>query len=258
MGTLVDGTYERKKTRHEGNGGIKFGTESNGGFKNINISNCIFDKCAGFSLEIVDGGTIENVNITGIVMRDITSSPIFIRLGDRRRGPEGTKVGAVRKISISDVTVIGEYPENLCRAKAASHITGLKGFPVEDVRLSNISILVDGGGTPEDAELEPKENEKEYPRSDMFGVLPAYGFYFRHVKGLELHDITVSYKKPDLRHAMFCDDVNGLELDNVKFQYAADGAEPIRLRNVENLYVHGCRDYTQKALERSIKREDVK
>src|SRR5215467_6655294 len=105
-GTFLDGTYKRdyKKYSHNSSTGrIKFGTESNGGFKNITISNCVFDYCRGLALETVDGGLLEDVTITNVTMRDITNSPIFIRLGNRMRGPEGVPVGALRRVIISNV-----------------------------------------------------------------------------------------------------------------------------------------------------------
>src|SRR5947209_3983912 len=94
-GTLLDGTYKReyRKYSHDSpTGRIKFGTESNGGFKNITISNCVFDYSRGLALETVDGGLLEDVAITNITMRDVANSPIFLRLGRRLRGPQGPPV----------------------------------------------------------------------------------------------------------------------------------------------------------------------
>ncbi len=235
-GTMLDGTFDDTFTRHEGTGGIKFGTESNGGFKNITINNCVFDNCAGFSLEIVDGGTMESVNISNIVMRGVTSAPVFMRLGNRARGPENPPVGKIRNINISNLLVDGSYK------RCGSSITGIPGHPIEAVKLSNIKIIYDGGGTKEDAKIEPPEKEKGYPRSDMFGTLPSYGFYCRHVKGLEFHNVEVSFKIDDLRPALICDDVVGLVLDNFKAQSAADGEPSIVLKNVKDVLRH---DYTR-------------
>lgn len=232
-GTMLDGTYDNTFTRHEGTGGIKFGTESNGGFKNIVIDNCVFDNCAGFSLEIVDGGIMENINISNITARDITSVPIFIRLGNRARGPDNPPVGKIRNINISNVLVTGSY--KMC----GSSITGIPGHPVENIRLNNIKIIYDGGGTKQDAKIEPSENEKSYPRSDMFGTLPSYGFYCRHVKGLEFHNVELGFEEQDLRPALICDDVIDLELDNFKAERAAGGEPSIVLKNVKDIRVHG-------------------
>jgi polygalacturonase len=103
-GTLLDGTYRRTRgTRGGPTGRIKFGTEANGGFKNITISNCVFEYCSGLALEEVDGGLMEDITITNLTMRDIVNAPIFIRLGARLRGPDNPPVGVARRIKIDNV-----------------------------------------------------------------------------------------------------------------------------------------------------------
>ena len=104
-GSFLDGTYKREDKQAYRTGRIKFGTESNGGFKNIAISNCLFDFCQGLALETEDGGLLEDVTISNITMRDITSAPIFLRLGARMRAPQGTPVGELRRVSINNVRV---------------------------------------------------------------------------------------------------------------------------------------------------------
>src|SRR5215510_13772929 len=111
-GSLLDATYQRKPARENvrPTGRIKFGTESNGGFKNITISNCVFDYCRGLALETVDGGLLEDVTITNITMREISNSPIFMRLGNRMRGPGGAPVGELRRVTVSNVVVFNAEP----------------------------------------------------------------------------------------------------------------------------------------------------
>ena len=117
-------------------GRIKFGTESNGGFKGITISNCVFEYCRGLALETVDGGLLEDVTITNIVMRDVTNSPFFLRLGARMRGPQGVPVGELRRVMISDVIAYN----------ADSHfstiISGIPNNDIEDLQLNNIQDLL--------------------------------------------------------------------------------------------------------------------
>src|SRR5437763_3705784 len=115
-GTLLDGTFKRMPYRLNSRppvGRIKCGTESNGGFKNITISNCIFESCRGLALESVDGGLIEDIAITNISMRGVVHSPLFLRLGARLRGPEGMPPGAIRRVTISNIVssnAVAEYP----------------------------------------------------------------------------------------------------------------------------------------------------
>lgn len=234
-GTLLDGTYKRDFRNPNGTfsptGRIKFGTESNGGFKNITINNCVFDYSRGLALEAVDGALLEDVTISNITMRDISNSPIFLRLGSRLRGPkETTKVGALRRVIISNVVVYNADP------KYASIISGIPGSLIEDVRLSNIRIYAQGGGTKEQAALDPPEREALYPEPTMFGELPAYGFFIRHVKGLQMRDVELSYLKPDVRPPFVLNDVNGISFINLRVQREADGPSFI-LKNVSDFSV---------------------
>ncbi len=231
-GTLLDGTYKRAFRNQNGTfnptGRIKFGTESNGGFKNITISNCVFDYCRGLALEAVDGALLEDVTITNITMRDISNSPFFLRLGFRGRGPkETTTVGALRRVIISNVVVYNADP------KYASIISGIPGHPIEDVLLSNIRIYSQGGGTKAQAALDPPEKEDTYPEPTMFGELPAYGFFIRHVKGLEMNDVQVSYLKEDARPAFWMNQVKGVEFYRLRAQRGPNMPTFV-LRNVED------------------------
>jgi polygalacturonase len=104
VGTMLDGTWKKfaSSVRVPHTGRIKMGTESNGGFKNISISNCVFDGCQGLALETVDGALLEDVTVTNITMRDIVSAPIFMRLGSRLRGPaESTKTGTLQRVVLA-------------------------------------------------------------------------------------------------------------------------------------------------------------
>jgi hypothetical protein len=226
-GTLLDG---RMLPSGRGTGRIKFGTESNGGFRNITVANCTFRQCRGLALEEVDGGILENITINNITMMDVVEYPIFIRLGRRNRGPEGTKVGTLRNVFISNVIATGIDP------MSGVLIGGVPGYDVEGVRLQNIRLVFKGGGTKENAERVPPEQEKEYPEPSRFGVMPAYGLYARHVRDLEIADFRVGFEKEDLRPAMVCEDVDGLEIDNFKAQ-VANGVPAARFDGVERLAV---------------------
>ena len=237
-GTLLNGTYKRDFRNQNGSfsptGRIKFGTESNGGFKNITVSNCVFDYSRGLALEAVDGALLEDVTISNITMRDISNSPIFLRLGFRGRGPkETTTVGALRRIIISNVVVYNADP------KYASIISGIPGHSIEDVQLSNIRIYSKGGGTKEQAALEPPEKEDTYPEPTMFGELPAYGFFIRHVKGLAMRDVEVSYLKEDVRPPFWLNDVIGVDFQHIKAQ-RSEGAPMFVLKNVADFNTHQC------------------
>lgn len=171
-GTLLDGTYKKFAPGTTGvghTGRIKFGTESNGGFRNITISNCVFEGCQGLALETVDGAILEDITITNISMRDIVSAPIFLRLGRRMRGPEGMQIGTLRRVIISDLVCSNSV------ARLGSVISGIPGYNIEDVKISNVQILHQGGGTKEDAAYQPPEYEDVYPEPTMFTAPPRQG-----------------------------------------------------------------------------------
>jgi polygalacturonase len=252
-GSFLDGTYKREYNKYSHNsptGRIKFGTESNGGFKNITISNCVFDYSRGFALESVDGGLLEDITITNITMRDIVNAPFFLRLGNRARGPKETApVGQLRRVLISNVVVYNADP------KYGSIISGIPGHDIEDVKLSNIRIYYQGGGTLEQAALDPPEKETDYPEPAMFGEIPAYGFFIRHVKGIEMSGVEVSYLKAELRPPFLLSDVRGADFYRVKAQRALD-APTFVLKDVENFSLQQSHPLPDKRLER-VKREKL-
>jgi polygalacturonase len=246
-GTLLDGTYKRNDQAAGGNGPtgrIKFGTESNGGFKNITISNCVFTYCRGLALETVDGALLEDITITNITMRDIVNAPIFLRLGERMRGPSEAPVGELRRVIISNIVVYNADPRYGCI------ISGDQGHDIKDIRLSNIRIYYKGGGTAEQADREVPGFEKEYPEPYRFGILPSYGFFIRHADGIHLDNIELSFEKNDLRPAFFLDDVKNIDFIHVKAQ-KAESVPVLSLRNVVNINLFRSLDLSDRNILKS-------
>ncbi len=212
---------------------IKMGTGSLMGFKNFNITNCAIEPklcdhhskivgdyispvgantISGISLEIVDGGTMENINISNISI-DSVETPIFIKLGDMGRVPDSTyspkPPGKIRNININGITA------TRC-GKLTSSITGIPGHCIENITLSNMVIEMNGGVKMEDVHMPIPENKNHYPESFMFeSLLPASGFYLRHVKNITLENITFLFRKPDERPLIVEEDVEGHKLKNV-------------------------------------------
>jgi polygalacturonase len=211
-GTLLDGTFKRFPANADidRNGRIKFGTESNGGFKNITITNCVFDGCFGLALLSVDGAIIEDVTISNITMRDTVASPIFLRLGARLRGPAGTRVGAIRRVNISNI-VSSSTTSLFC-----STIAGIPGHRIEDIKISNVLVQHAGGGTKLDAAHQLDEKEREYPEPNMFGNTPAHGLLIRHAEGIEISNFKVIATAEDARPCFVLDDVEHVDFYDIK------------------------------------------
>jgi len=232
-GTLLDGTFKRfaPDAKVQRTGRIKFGTESNGGFKNITVSNCVFDGCRGLTIESVDGAVIEDVSVTNITMRDVVEAPIFLRLSARMRGPAGVPVGVMRRVILSNITCS-------CAPgwRIGAIVAGIPGHPIEDVKLSDIVIVHPGGGTKEDAQRQLPEKEKDYPEPNMFGTTPAHGFFIRHARGVEMDGIKIEHASEDLRPGFMVEDVDGAEFGRIKAQPTA-GVPVFTLRNVKDFGV---------------------
>jgi len=357
-GSVLDGVYSVQKlvaTDLDGpTARVKFGTEGTNGFNTVTIRNILFDRSRGFALESVDGAELRDVVMTDIVMRNVSSSPIFIRLGDRGRSPvTGTSssesVNAANNVRLDDtgwvlpnlVAKYGNYPatryipsytkntnapigggttvsivnpatptrlnpnspfptdplsanavgpgfarvhdisiSNVTIENADPRhpilIAGLVDHPVENVSISNVSVEYRGGlkmehaieqrqrnttytyvayqsaqasqtlpwlantffskneallpriswdgaangglGAWADDPYNVPEMPREYPEPTLFGILPAYGIYARHVKGLAIDNLSVRFKVQDERPAVVLDDV-----DNAVFQnFSAD------------------------------------
>ena len=220
MGTMLDGTWKRwtalDKAEHERvspyfpkefNGSIKLGTESNGGFKNITISNCVFDGSKGFAVESSDGAVIEGITFLGITMRDCTNAPLFLRLGRRMRGPSDVPAGRLRGITMCDIVSYN----SVSRLGGGGIICGIPGQPIEDVKIHDVYLEHTGGGTKQMAALSPPESAEDnpYPDPDQFGDIPASGFFLRHVKNIELTNVEIAILEPDARPVFWMDDVDG-------------------------------------------------
>ncbi len=235
-GTLLDGTYKHfgPNTRVPHTGRIKFGTESNGGFRNITVSNCVFEGCQGLALESVDGALLEDVTISNISMRDIASAPIFLRLGSRMRGPAGTPVGTLKRVIISNLVCSNSA------SRLGSIISGIPGHAIEDVTISHVQIWHKGGAAKEQAAIKPPEKETGYPEPSMFGEMPAQGFYVRHAGGIRFDNIEIVAEKTDLRPAFVLDDVRDADFFRIRAQHEA-GTPIFALHHVADFAVHMCR-----------------
>ena len=237
VGSFLDGTYKRTMAaapdRYGPVGRIKLGTESNGGYKNITISNCVFAYCRGLALETVDGGPLEDITVSNLTMRDVVLSPIFIRLGNRDRGPAGTPVADCKRISISNVVAYNVEPRFACV------IAGLPGHTIDDVHLDNLRFQYWGGGTADLNDIDPPEADAGYPEPFMFNTTPSYGFFIRHVTGLQMSNVRMTYETPEARSPFSLVDVKNSEFNDIDAEHDAK-APVFALWNVDDFTVRQC------------------
>jgi len=199
LGTFFDGTYVPEKVNWVC-GRIKLGTESNGGYRNITISNCTCMWSSGLAFEEVDQGRMENIVVNNISMSHVHHYPIYFTTGCRNRGPkERTDVSSARDIYINNVIA------DDCDSLAGIIITGMEGYPIRNVTLSNIHIQYRGGG--HQVTKPYREQGTNYPEPRWAGPTPAYGLFARHADGIRLQNVEFELIRPDERPEIVLEDV---------------------------------------------------
>ena len=203
--------------------GFKLGTDSQGGFEDITFSNSTVQNkdvpfkdrvISGIALEVVDGGWIDGVTVTGIRMQR-TRAPIFIHMGNRKAMREHH---GLRNVRIEDVEASD--------ALLASSITGLPGTYAHDITLSNIRVSTSLPSRPDWVGRTVPEKPTQYPEAWMFGMLPASGLYARHVRNLHLSHVVMDAPRGEERPTIVFDDVIGATIAELS-SAPVSGKKPI-------------------------------
>ena len=230
---------------------IKFGTETNGGYKNIYLEDIRIreTRMCGIAIESVDGAVIDGIWIKKVRMKNV-NVPLFIHLGKRMRGPEGREIGSIQNITIEDVIAEGPYEPyevvawNYQSYKAndfyqkpwcfgyaegfdnraeectkdsvwqmTSNVCGLVGRPLKNIVIKDFILRLDGGVTSYAYNKKVPEEAQDYPEVYVYGrLLPAKGIYFRHIDGLKIENVVIETNRPDVRDDFVFEDVVRLEL----------------------------------------------
>jgi polygalacturonase len=347
-GSVLDKTYSTQRLvandRDGPTGRVKFGTEGTSGLDTMTVRDVTFDRSRGFALESVDGAEIKNVIFSRIHMKNVSTSPIFLRIGDRGRAPvtgsslsnalpgpanvrlddpgwvlpnipnvygswqpiryipsyNKTKLISIPGASTPFRIVDPDSPTRLnpnsidpadpLHANAVNvgfasihdilidHVVvedadprypillaGLVDHPVRNITISNLTVEYRGGlkmehaiqqrqlsqgytysayqaasatqaiplmvntffskneallprigwnpalsagaGAWADDPYNVPEMPREYPEPSIFGILPSYGVYARHVDGLTMANVNIHFKVEDERPAVVLDDV---------------------------------------------------
>lgn len=229
-GSLLDGTYVPEKVNWVC-GRFKLGTESNGGYRNISLTNSTFMYSSGLAFEEVDQGIMENIVVSNITMSHVHHYPIYITTGCRNRGPkEVTRKSSARDIQISNV--VADDCDSLC----SIIVTGMHDEPIQNVYLNNIRLQFRGGGAKESVNKQYREQDTNYPEPKFAGETPAYGLYARHVTGLHANDLSFSYVNPEYRPAVVLDDVKDATMRDI-YAPTENGVDKIVLFNCENVNI---------------------
>ena len=176
---------------------------------------------------MVDGGTFEKVSITNITMNDVFT-PVFIRFSNRHNKPQYMK-----DIIISNIIANSE-------SLMTSSITGIPGYLVENIKISNVIFNCAGGGLVDHVVRTIPESEKAYPENRMMGSsLPSYGFYIRHAKNITLDNIRFNVGYTDQRPALWLEDAHNVRLDHIESNMHNSSEPYAWLRDVSDVVVSG-------------------
>ena len=249
LGSVIAGTWKKfAESKAPRNGRIKCGTESNGGFRNITISNCVIEGSKGIAIETADGAIVEDIAVSNITMRDIVDAPLFLRLNRRDRGPKETmRPGSLRRIVISNVV------SSNSAASTASMFSGIPENAIEDVQLSNC-YLEHRGLEPSRDPSKPlpdwhtrlvPEIEEAYPDLNRFGQTSSHGFFIRHLRHLDMSHVEIAPINPDPRPAFWLEGVQRADL----FAITAPRQPNFALRNVGDLRILWSRAAPDAALQ---------
>ena len=184
------------------------------------------------------------------------------------RAPQGTSIGAIRRISISNIVCSTtkshasqwrEFAPTVSAslqstAVACSVITGVPGHAIEDIQIDNIVVRHPGGGPEQDAKIAVPEKEAVYPEPTMFGTTPAHGFFIRHVKGIDLTQLKLQTAAVDRRPAFLLNDVEDAQFALLRLPQAANVAA-FSLDDVRNFSLLQSRPLADTWIEKADKRE---
>lgn len=224
---------------------IKLGTSSYTGFRNITVSNCVirrteksviwdwsteYDKvrqgiCTGLSgltVQCVDGGEVENISFSNIVMEGIIT-PIFVCINHRH----GTK-GSIKNLQFSNITAKAD-------GIIPCLISGVSDSRIEGIIMRDIIVEHEGGEQPMLERL--PQNLKGYPENRMFGRKnPAGGLYIRHTDNVTVENFQVRQRNTDYRPAVVLDDVTDFRISGLKTQ-GIESKEQVQAIECKNIIV---------------------
>jgi polygalacturonase len=235
---------------------ITFGSETVSGFRNIRVENVTIGSAgkAGIGITSNDGSIIENVSYKNIKMEK-TFMPIFIKISDVARVPEGTyKRGKISNITFENITATDCYSYTR-GGEIPSVIWGKPDSPIENIHFKNVSITAKGGNPVADASINPAENDKRFPTD--IGVLPAHAWYLRNVNNLSFIDCNFLVEKSDGKPAFVINKASDLLFENTTLPAGTECSSKMSIRGLEtrNLTIQNCKGMSNTILKSVVEKD---
>ncbi|GAA3804361.1 hypothetical protein GCM10022226_25300 [Sphaerisporangium flaviroseum] len=225
---------------HENNA-LQFGSETCGSFRDFRFDDITVLGAgkAGIGIVTMDGAIIEDIHYDHISLTK-TTSPIFMKIGERKRCPGSPPAGRIRNITISNVTGTNlTAPVVTGTVGASDYSSTFTGTPAVDlgpgITLDNVDLTVPGGHPASEATRVPGEFPTTYPPRD-YGPRPSYGYWIRHATGITLNG-DLRFSSNDGRPAVIADDGSNIVLDGVVAQRGSSSAYDIGFSGVNGYAV---------------------
>lgn len=205
---------------------IRIGLLSRSTISNVAVSNCTFRdiKDSGLKIQQNEGGKMQNMVFSNLVMTNVPR-PIFMTFCQQRACTDAPE-------ELAPLDYMGGFmfqnilvDNSMCDVNSAFIFSGITGHYIEDVALRDVTFIVGGGGTKEQAERKSSDIPEftpevlsgwwpEYKR--LGGVLPTHGIFARHIRNLIIDNVRVKSVNPDLRPLIFTQDTPNIEVENLK------------------------------------------
>ena len=205
---------------------VKFGTASWGGFRKVYVHDIKVSDTfrSAIAIESVDGAKVSDVLVERISAKN-TGNALFMRLGHRA----GPQAGTMQNVMIRQLQCEVPFgrpdeaydlrgPEvDFFHNPFPASICGIPDHCIENVTLEDIKVTYPGRAIKSMAYVplwrvkDVPEQIQKYPEFTMFGELPAWGLYLRHIRNITLKNVQLELRADDFRPMIVEDDVEGLQ-----------------------------------------------
>lgn len=179
--------------------GLKFGTASYGSFTNVTFEDIVVENAdkAAMAVESVDGADISNITFRRITVHG-AGTPVFILLGDRGTTPSNDvhKIGSIDGVRFQDIT--GDNMKyHWSSPLSGTKVAGGAVYKLRNLAFVNVQFANKGGLASVPAD--PPEYVGQYPDPNLWGDMPAFGYFLRHADGVTFTNSTPTVSPADAR-----------------------------------------------------------
>ncbi|HEX4449904.1 MAG TPA: glycosyl hydrolase family 28 protein [Kofleriaceae bacterium] len=198
-----------------GSNGIKVGTATYGAFTNITVQDSVVKdvQYAAMAVESRQGADVEGMTFERVQFSN-TGAAFFVYLAqqdDTHPIGDVPKLGSIDHVAFTDIAgatgtwANAPHQGSLVTGQIYNAVT----YPITNLSFTRVNVQYDANlATVPAAPVEAMPDQ--YPEVNMFGDLPAWAYYLRHVQGVTFDTCTTTPAATDARQELVTDDVGGL------------------------------------------------